>query len=70
MPIITNAGKTFLAKINSEAKGTISLGFNCDGTIRRYEDGELIKEFSSIDEYSEWVKLNRPDEYCPGNETV
>lgn len=63
MAIITDAGKTFLAKIVTDPN-LISLGFNENGVIRRYEKGELIAEFENINEYIEWLKQNRSDELC------
>lgn len=65
MPTIINAGKTFIVCPSFNNEGWISLGFNEDGTIRRYEDGKLIKEFSSLNEYSDWVRENRPEEWDP-----
>ncbi len=61
MTIITNAGKTFLAKMTTNPN-LISLGLNENGIIRRYEKGELIAEFKNIDEYTTWVKKYHPEE--------
>ena len=61
MAIITNTGKTFLAKICTDYD-LISLGFNENGIIRRYEKGELIAEFKNSNEYIEWVKKHHPEE--------
>ena len=69
MATFTNKGIDYLAKVGFP-EGFVSIGFNENGMIRRYEDGELIGEFKSIDEYNSWVKENRPDEYCPDVDTL
>ena len=63
MTTIVNSGINYIAKL-IEPENMISIGFNIDGIVRRYENGKLVKEFSSLPEYYVWIKANRPEETC------